>query len=67
MKSIYPEKILVNSYLVEKFTVVPKGNFSGGTLGPLKDYEAPTAGGPGAEGPPPDGREVSFFKTIQSI
>ena len=54
------------SYLVEKFTVAAKGFFSGGTLGPLKDYQAPTAGGPGGEGPP-DGSEVSFFKTIHSI
>ena len=53
-------------YLVEKFTVAAKGIFSGGTLGSLKDYQAPTAGGPGGEGPP-DGSEVSFFKTIQSI
>ena len=53
-------------YLVEKFTVAAKGIFSGGTLGPLKDYQAPPAGGPGAEGPP-DGSEVSFFKTMQSI
>ena len=55
-------------YLVEKFRVAAQGIFSGGTLGPLKDYQAPTAGGPGGEGPrPPDGSEVSFFKTIQSI
>ena len=53
-------------YLVEKFTVATKGIFSGGTLRPLKDYQAPTAGGPGGEGPP-DVSEVSFFKTIQSI
>ena len=53
-------------YLVEKFTVAAKGIFSGGTLGPLKYNQAPTAGGPGGEGPP-DGSEVSFFKTIQSI
>ena len=39
------------SYLVEKFTVAVKGIFSGGTLGPLKDYQAPTAGGPGAKAP----------------
>ena len=54
------------SYLVEKFTVAAKGIFSRGRLGPLKDYQAPTAGGPGGKGPP-DGSEVSFFKTIQSI
>ena len=56
------------SYLVEKFTVTGKWIFflGGGTLGPRKDYQAPTAGGPGREGPP-DGSEVSFFKTIQSI
>ena len=53
-------------YVFEKFTVAAKGIFSGGTLGPLKDYQAPTAGGPGGEGPP-DGSEVSFFTTIQSI
>ena len=40
--------------------------FSGRTLGPLKHYQAPIAGGPGSEGPP-DGSEVSFFKTIQNI
>ena len=39
-------------YLVEKFTVTANGIFSGGTLGPLTDYQAPTAGGPGGEGPP---------------
>ena len=54
------------SNLVEKFTVAAPGIFSGGTLRPLKDYQAPTAWGPGGEGPP-DGSEVSFFKTIQSI
>ena len=37
------------SYLVEKFTVAAKGIFSGGTLGPLKDYQAATAGGPVAK------------------
>ena len=52
------------SYLVEKFKVAAKGIFFGGTLGPLKDYQAPTAAGPGGEGPP-DGSEGSFFKTIQ--
>ena len=41
-------------------------DFFGGTLRPLKCYHAPPAGGPGGEGPP-DGSEVSFFKTIQSI
>ena len=38
-------------YLVEKFSVAAKAFFSGGTLGPLKDYQAPTAGGPGAKAP----------------
>ena len=38
-------------YLVEKFTVAAKGIFSGGTLRPLKDYQAPTAGGRGAKAP----------------
>ena len=38
----------------------------GGTPRPLKGYHAPTAGGPGGEGPP-DGSEVSFFQTMQSI
>ena len=38
----------------------------GGTPRPLKGYHAPPAGGPGGKGPP-DGSEVSFFKTIQSI
>ena len=50
------------SYLVKKFTLAAVG-----TLGPLKDYQAPPAGGPGGEGPPPDGSEVSFFQTMQSI
>ena len=39
-------------------------NFSGGTLGPLKDYQAPLAGGPGGEGP----RTVAkfhFFKRFK--
>ena len=38
-------------YLVEKVTVAANGILSVGTLGPLKDYEAPTAGGPGAKAP----------------
>ena len=33
---------------------------------PLKGYQASPAGGPWGEGPP-DGSEVSFLKTIQSI
>ena len=66
MKPINPEKFWKFSYLVEKFTVMTKGILTGGTLGPLKDYQAPTAGGPGGEGPP-DGSEVSFFQTMQSI
>ena len=40
--------------------------FRGGTPRPLKGYHAPPAGGPGGEGPP-DGSEVSFFQTMQSI
>ena len=56
------------SYLVEKFTVAAQGIFVGGDLRPLKAYQAVHAGGPGGEGPgPPDGSEVSFLKTIQSI
>ena len=31
-------------YLVEKFTVAARGIFSVGTLGPLKDYQAPRRG-----------------------
>ena len=55
------------SYLVEKCTVAAQGIFSVGTLGPLKDYQAPPPRrGSGGKGPP-DGSEVSFFKTIQSI
>ena len=38
-------------YLVKKFTVVEEGIISVGTLGPLKDYQAPPAGGPGAKAP----------------
>ena len=67
MKPINPEKIFGKfSYLVEKFTVAAEGIISVGTLGPIKDYQAPAAGGPGGEGPP-DGSEVSFFQTMQSI
>ena len=67
MKPINPEKFSVNSLIwLRNFPLAAKGIFSGGTLGPLKDYQAPTAGGQGGEGPP-DGSEVSFFKTIQSI
>ena len=40
--------------------------FFGGKPRPLKGYHAPPAGGPGGEGPP-DGSEVSFFQTMQSI
>ena len=41
-------------------------DFFGGTLRPFKGYHAPPpAGGPW--GGPPDGSEVSFFKTIRSI
>ena len=40
--------------------------FQGGKPRPLKGYHAPPAGGPGGEGPP-DGSEVSFFQTMQSI
>ena len=39
--------------------------FGGGTPEPLKGYHAPPQGF-GGEGPP-DGSEVSLFKTIQSI
>ena len=38
--------------------------FGGGSRG--NGSEGANAGGPGGEGPP-DGSEVSFFKTIQSI
>ena len=40
--------------------------FRGGDARPLKGYHAPPAGGPGGEGPP-EGSEVSFFQTMQSI
>ena len=51
----------------DTITVASPGFFSGGgTPRPLKGYHAPTAGGPGGEGPP-DGSEVSFFQTMQSI
>ena len=52
-------------YLVEKFTVEAKGIFSGERSGHLNSIKRPPQG-PGGEGPP-DGSEVSFFKTIQSI
>ena len=44
------------------------GFFSGGggTPRPFKGYHAPLAGAPGGEGPP-DGSDVSLFKTIRSI
>ena len=49
------------AYLVEKFTVAAKGIFSGGTLGPLKDYQAPIARGPGAKAP----RTVAKFHFLK--
>ena len=39
-------------YLVENVTVAAQGIFSMGTLGPLKDYQAPSARGPEGEGSP---------------
>ena len=70
------EKFLPNKTLLLRQTLfsilgmiadASPGFFSGGwTPRPLKGYHAPPAGGPGGEGPP-DGSEVSFFKTIQSI
>ena len=38
-------------YQVVKFTLAAKGIFSGRTMGPLKDYQAPTGRGPGAKAP----------------
>ena len=56
MKPINLEKFGEFSYLVEKLTVATQGIFSGGTLGPLKDYQAPRRGS-GDEGTP-NGSEV---------
>ena len=53
-------------YLVEKFTVALQEFFRDGTPRPLEGYQAPHARGPWGKGSP-DGSEVSFFKTIQSI
>ena len=47
--------------MLEKFTVAAKGIFSGGTLGPVKDYQAPTAGGPRAKAP----RTVAKFHFLK--
>ena len=47
----YRENFGAFSYLVKKFTLAAKGIISVGTLGPLKDYQARPAGGPGGEGP----------------
>ena len=48
-------------------TVASPGFFRWGTPRPLKGYHAPPPRrGPGGEGPP-DGSEVSFFQTMQSI
>ena len=46
-----------------------RGFFSGGTPRPLKGYHAPPPpeGVRGAKAPTPDGSEVSFFQTMQSI
>ena len=55
MKPLNPEQFSVNSLI---WLVAAKGILSGGTLGPLKDYQAPTAGGPGAKAP---GRKRSFI------
>ena len=54
-------------YLVEKVTVAANGFLSVGTLGPLQDYQEPTAGGPGGDECRPDGSQVSFFQKMQSI
>ena len=68
MKPINPEKFSVNSLIWLRNLQWRRKEFflGGGTLGPLKDYQAPTAGGPGGEGHS-EGSEVSFYKTIQSI
>ena len=41
-------------------------DFFGRTLRPLKGYHAPSAGGPGGEGPP-DASEVSFLKRFKVL
>ena len=62
MKPINQEKFFFEFfYLVEKFTVVAPGIFSGGTPRPLKGYQAPPAGGPGGEGP----RTVANFHFLK--
>ena len=66
MKPINSEKFSGNSLIWFRNLQLRRKEFSGKRSGPLKDYQAHTAGGPGGEGPP-DGSEVSFFKTIQSV
>ena len=67
MKPINPEKISVNSLIWGRNLLWRRNAFfSEGTLGTLKDYQAPHPGGRGGGGLP-DGSEVSFFKKIQSM
>ena len=65
MKPINPEKFSVIYYLVQKFTVAAPGIFSGVMPWPLKGYQAPPQGVWRRR--PPDGREVSFLKSIHGI
>ena len=60
-------KVLENESIYQWKCRCVGGIFSGGgTLRPYKGYHRTPTGGPGGEGPS-DGREVSFFQTIQSI
>ena len=53
-------------YLVEKFPVAAKGIFSAGRLQRRKDYQAPTAVGPGGEGPSTVAK-FHFFKRCKVL
>ena len=64
MKPINPKKFSVNSLIWLKNLQWRRKESFRVTLGPLKDYQAPTAGGPVGEGPP-DGSEVSFVKRFK--
>ena len=67
MKPINPEKISVNSLnWLRNLQWLSKEFLTGERSGHLKTIKRSPQGGPEPEGPP-DGSEVSFFKTIQSI
>ena len=68
MKPINTEKISVNSLIwLRNLQWRRKELFRWERSGHCKTIkQTPPAGGPGGEGPP-DGSEVSFFQTMQSI